>query len=185
MIFDAIEFAAAAHSGQYRKGSRVPYIVHPIGVSRALIEIGCEEQVAVAGVLHDVVEDTNVTLNDVRVRFGEYVARLVEGASEPDHQASWEARKRHTVEFLSQAPEESLLIGLCDKLDNLRSIRNDLTLAGEGIWELFRRPRDKQQWYYESLSEIFTRRVTREPAVRLVREFNRELALVFSDTEGG
>ena len=179
MIFEAIQFAAAAHTGQYRKGTRVPYIVHPVSVARSLLEIGCSEQVAVAGVLHDVIEDTTVSLAEVRVRFGEHVARLVEGASEPDKHASWEDRKRHTIEFLDVAPEESLLIGLCDKLDNLRTIRQDLALEGEETWKRFRRPRESQRWYYESLGAVFTRRITLDPAVRLVREFNRELDVVF------
>ncbi|MCC7155654.1 MAG: HD domain-containing protein [Bryobacterales bacterium] len=185
MIFYAIQFAAAAHSGQYRKGSRVPYIVHPIGVARTLLEIGCAEHVAVAGVLHDVVEDTHIKLVEVRVRFGRQVADLVEAASEPDRSLRWEDRKQHTIEFLGQAPEESLLIGLCDKLDNLRSIRQDLTLSGDEVWDRFRRPRESQQWYYESLSAVFARRVTSDPALRLVKDFQRELALVFPPPESG
>lgn len=185
MIFEAIQFAAAAHSGQYRKGSRVPYIVHPIGVARALLEIGCAEHVAVAGVLHDVIEDTEVLVEELRVRFGRRVAELVHAASEPDRAAQWEDRKQHTIDFLRRAEEESLLIALCDKLDNLRSIRQDLTVTGEELWDRFRRPRESQRWYYESLAAIFLERIATEPAVRLVREFQHELALVFPPLSQG
>jgi len=100
MIFKAIEFAAKAHAGQYRKGTRVPYLVHPLNVAKILIDSGCSDVVAVAGILHDTVEDTPITLDEIRKHFGQAVAELVAGASEPDKSDTWENRKKHTIEYL-------------------------------------------------------------------------------------
>ena len=117
MLFEAIEFAAAAHRGQYRKASRVPYIVHPLGVMRILIAGGAEEELAAAGVLHDVVEDTEVTPDQLLARFGGEVSRLVLAVSEPDKSLAWEERKLHTLEFLAhQARPDEVLLALADKL---------------------------------------------------------------------
>ena len=80
-VFQAIEMAARAHRGQLRKGSGVPYLIHPLNVAKLLIEEGCEEELVVAGILHDTVEDTDVELVDIAVVFGSRVSRLVAGAS--------------------------------------------------------------------------------------------------------
>ncbi len=79
MIFQAVEFASTAHSGHFRKGTNVPYIIHPLGVAKILIEHGCSEEIVVAGILHDTVEDTAITLEDIRRSFGERVDHLVQG----------------------------------------------------------------------------------------------------------
>ena len=100
MIFKAIGFAVKAHSGQYRKGTKLPYIVHPLGVAKILIEYGCPEQLIVAGILHDAVEDTHVSLHEIKHLFGWDVADLVEAASEPDKSDTWENRKKHTIGML-------------------------------------------------------------------------------------
>lgn len=179
MIFKAIEFAAAAHRGQYRKGTLVPYIVHPLNAARTLIESGCTEAIAVAAVLHDVVEDTAVTLREVRANFGAEVAALVEGASEPHRWASWESRKEHTIATLREAQEPLLMVAIADKLDNIQSIRHDLALRGEAAWLRFKRGREKQQWYYQSLAQVFTERLTSGPGLRLAQLFAAEVAAVF------
>ena len=131
MLFDAIEFAARAHREHYRKGTRIPYIAHLISVAKILIEYDCAEEIIVAGLLHDTVEDTSVTLEDIRKSFGEKVASLVEAASEPDKSDTWENRKRHTIEYLKTAPMDVLLLSCADKLDNIRSIKEDYERFGE------------------------------------------------------
>ena len=100
MIFKAIEFAARAHSGQYRKGTKIPYIVHPLGVAKLLIEHGCPDHIVIAGILHDTTEDTPVTLEQIKDIFGLAVAALVEEASEPDKSDTWENRKKSTIQVL-------------------------------------------------------------------------------------
>ena len=113
MIFDAIEYAARAHREHYRKGTRIPYIAHLISVAKILIEYDCAEEIIVAGLLHDTVEDTSVTLEDIRNSFGETVASLVDAASEPDKSDTWENRKKHTIEYLKTAPMDVLASFMC------------------------------------------------------------------------
>jgi (p)ppGpp synthase/HD superfamily hydrolase len=179
LIFHAIQFASAAHAGQYRKGTRIPYLIHPLRVAAILLEAGCAEHLAVAAVLHDTVEDCFVSLEQIRRLFGPRIAELVAGASEPDKSLPWEDRKQHTIEFLRTAGDDQLLVSLADKLDNIRSIREDLALHGELAWLRFRRGRDKQRWYYESLSAVFTHRCTSGIGARLAAIFASEVRAVF------
>jgi (p)ppGpp synthase/HD superfamily hydrolase len=190
-VFEAIEFAARAHAGQFRKGTELPYILHPLGAARILIERGCPEDVVVAAVLHDTLEDTPVQPDEIRSRFGEAVAALVAGASEPDRSDTWENRKRHTLALLKEAPVELLLVSVADKLDNIRAIAADLSRHGEAIWSRFNRQRKEQEWYYRSLADAFASRAAAagEPAAALFREFEAEVLKVFGsprqrNTEG-
>ncbi|MBI4889667.1 MAG: bifunctional (p)ppGpp synthetase/guanosine-3',5'-bis(diphosphate) 3'-pyrophosphohydrolase [Acidobacteria bacterium] len=179
LIFHAIQFASAAHAGQYRKGTRVPYLIHPLRVSAILLEAGCAEALAVAAVLHDTVEDCFVTYGQIERLFGAEVAELVRGASEPDKTASWEERKQHTLDTLRSAQDGLLLVSVADKLDNIRSIRADLALRGEDAWKQFKRGREQQAWYYTNLAQIFLGRLTAAPGSRLAALFDTEVASVF------
>jgi (p)ppGpp synthase/HD superfamily hydrolase len=178
-LFQAIEFATKAHSGQFRKHTKIPYIVHPLGVAKILIESGCSEEVVVAGLLHDTVEDTEVTLDQIESEFGKEVARLVEGASEPDKSDSWDNRKKHTIDYLQDAPMDVVLVTFADKLDNMRAIRSDYEKIGDEVFGRFNEPKDKQRWYFESLAEVFSKRIADEPLVTLLRGFKAEIAKVF------
>jgi (p)ppGpp synthase/HD superfamily hydrolase len=178
-LFDAIEFAARAHRGQYRKGTGIPYLIHPLNVARTLIEAGCEEDVVVAGLLHDTVEDTPVTLADIRTQFGEAVAQLVEAASEPDKSDTWENRKRHTIESLEKAPEEVHFLVCADKLDSILTIRNDYERMGESVWKRFNRPKPLQELYYRSLVDTFLKRTPEGERGRLFRDFAGAVSQVF------
>ena len=183
MIFDAIEYAARAHREHYRKGTRIPYIAHLISVAKILIEYDCAEEIIVAGLLHDTVEDTSVTFEDIRKSFGETVASLVNAASEPDKSDTWENRKKHTIEYLKTAPMDVLLLSCADKLDNIRSIKDDYERFGESVWKHFRRAKDSQEWYYNALAEIFMNREEGEPGATLFRQFNYEVQQVFPKTK--
>ena len=183
IVFQAIEFAAQAHWGQFRKGSDLPYMVHPLGVARILIECRADKEVVAAGLLHDTVEDTRVTLAEIERDFGPRVARLVEGASEPDRSETWEKRKRHTLAHLRTAPAEVLLVVGADKLDNIRSIQEDLTRLGAALWDRFNRPREAQKWYYASLVEVLGERLQEEPAASLFRVFAEAVRQVFGGGE--
>ncbi len=152
MLFAAIEFAARAHTGQYRKQTKIPYIVHPLAVAQLLIEAECSDEVAVAGLLHDTVEDSPVTLEDIRSVFGDNVAGLVAGATEPEKVHRWEVRKQHTLDSLAEASHEVLQLICADKLHNIRSIRKDIQQHGEQqVWSRFSRPKDKQKWYFQKM----------------------------------
>src|ERR1039457_2338264 len=94
ILFDAVSFATEAHTGQFRKGTSIPYIIHPLNVGKILINCGCRIEMVIAGILHDTIEDTHVSLSDVLERYGVDVANLVEGVSEPDRSDSWENRKK-------------------------------------------------------------------------------------------
>ena len=152
-IDTAIEFAAQAHRHQLRKGTEIPYISHPYGVGMILLEAKCKEEVIIAGLLHDTLEDTDTTEEDIGSMFGEEVLRLVQGASEPDKTDSWERRKKHTLEFLKSADLAIRQVACADKLHNLRSIRRDVEAHGESIWNKFNRGYEDQKWYYTSLVE--------------------------------
>jgi (p)ppGpp synthase/HD superfamily hydrolase len=185
MIFRAIEFAAAAHRGQYRKGTRLPYILHPMNAARLLIDANCEEHVVTAALLHDVLEDTSATAEELVSIFGPRVCELVVAVTEPDKVTSWEDRKNHTLAILRESDAEVLLVALADKLDNIRSIREDMALHGESTWKRFRRGRDHQRWYYESLCEIFLQRVREEPGKALVESLVDEVRAVFDGSTNG
>lgn len=179
-LYDAIELAARAHHNQVRKGTEIPYIVHPLAVAGWLIRAQCPETLVIAALLHDVLEDTPVTIEELRSQFGREVVALVTALSEPDKTAPWEARKAHTINYLEkQANDDVLLIALADKLDNVRAIREGLESDGERFWQRFNRPREKQQWYYERLDEVFSARVRSEPALRMLSAFKVEVKKVF------
>lgn len=180
MIFAAIEFAARAHANHFRKGTRIPYIVHLLQVAKILIESDCPDHVVVAGILHDAVEDTPVTLDDIRQNFGEEVMRLVEAVSEPDKSAPWEVRKEQAIASLKTDPADVLFIALADKLDNIRTIREDYARVGEALWNRFRRPFAKQKWYYEALTDAFSARTVNKSYSDLAKRFAEEVKAVFN-----
>ena len=178
-LFEAIEFATRAHAGQFRKGTDLPYIIHPLGVAKTLITAGCSEEVVLAGILHDTVEDTPVTIDEIHRVFGAEVARLVELATDPDRSASWEDRKRHTVELLETAPEDLILVAAADTLDNARAIREERARVGDEVWKRFRRAEESQRWYFRALVGVFHRRATRQPLLGLAADFEAEVEQLF------
>jgi (p)ppGpp synthase/HD superfamily hydrolase len=183
-LYDAIELAARAHHHQVRKGTEIPYIVHPLAVASMLIRVNSPEPDVIAALLHDVVEDTPVTIQEILSRFGPEVADLVTALSEPDKKASWEDRKAHTIDYLEKrASDDILIVALADKLDNIRAIRDGLESDGEKFWERFNRPREKQKWYYERLEAAFSTRISREPALTLLSAFKAEVKKVFQEKE--
>ena len=157
-IFKAIEFAAVAHHGQFRKGTHVPYIVHPIGVMKILIDSDAPQESVVAGILHDTIEDSAVTNHDIVKNFGQEIAGLVKWASEPDKSNTWEKRKQHTIDVIKAAPINALLVMCADKLHNLQSIYEDYNKVGESLWKRFNRSKEKQRWYYYALADQFEKR---------------------------
>jgi (p)ppGpp synthase/HD superfamily hydrolase len=181
LIFRAVEFATRAHTGQVRKVVKIPYIVHPLAVASILIEHGCRDELVAAGVLHDTIEDTLVDLEELRRLFGNDVARLVEGVSEPDHRTgTWEERKAYTIEHLRMAPMEILLLSSADKLDNIRTLRAHYEKYGDAVFNHFKRGKAEQAWYYRSIGEILVSRMEGEPSGSLFTEFQAEVQRLFS-----
>lgn len=156
-INQALVFAARAHNGQVRKGTDVPYLVHPVGVMLILLEVGeAEVELLLAALLHDTVEDTPTTLADLEAMFGPRVAEIVRGCTEPyERKAAWEIRKQHTVEYLKTASRDIALVAAADKLHNLRSMVSEHQRMGEAVWQRFNRGQPENAWYYRSLAQSF------------------------------
>ena len=154
MIEKAIVFATQAHEGQLRKGTTRPYILHPTEVGNIVADMTGDEEVIAAAILHDTVEDCEgVTEEIIRREFSPRVAELVMQESE-DKTKTWMERKTATIEQLKVAPKEIQMIGLADKLSNMRDIDRDYPECGETLWERFRM-KDKALigWYYKSIRE--------------------------------
>ena len=186
MIDLAIEVAVKAHQNQVRKGKDIPYITHPLAVGVILAKAGCSDEVIMAGILHDTVEDTSITLDDLRDSFGKKVSRIVEGASEPDRSLPWEERKQHTLDFLKGASLEVKFVALADKLNNIRAISSDYAGIGEALWERFNRGEDAQKWYYQGLVQVLRDDSAGEAYQALHSQFAQEAREVFeNDNLGG
>ena len=151
----ALRLAAQGHEGQTRKGSPVPYIEHPMAVAMILDRAGFEEDVVVAGLLHDLVEDTDVTLDAIRSGFGDLVAETVAGCSEikldeRGRKRPWADRKRDHLEALKTATPATKAVTLADKLHNLAAIAFDLD-EGRPVWLTFNAPRGEVLAYYRAI----------------------------------
>ena len=160
MVDRAIEFATKAHSGQFRKGTTRPYIVHPIEVGDIVASMTEDEEVISAAILHDTIEDCEgVTAEVLEEQFNRRVASIVAQESE-DKSRTWMERKSSTIEHIRYAPREVQMIGLADKLSNMRDIDRDYPECGEELWNRFRM-KDKNMigWYYkgirDALKDIF------------------------------
>jgi (p)ppGpp synthase/HD superfamily hydrolase len=168
-------FAAEKHAGQTRKASNTPYIAHLMGVASLVLEFGGDEDLAIAALLHDVVEDCGGApmLKEVRRRFGRRVAKIVEGCtdSDTDPKPPWRERKESYMRHLKRADAETRLVSAADKLNNVRSILSDYREVGESIWSRFNGGREGTLWYYRALLEEFLR----SKPDRLIREL--ELAV--------
>src|SRR5208282_320939 len=167
----AFAFAAVKHAGQTRKASTIPYLAHLMGVASLVLEFGGDEDMAIAALLHDVVEDCGGApmLKEVRQNFGARVSKIVDGCtdSDTDPKPPWRERKEFYIRHLKTADAETRLVSAADKLNNVRSILSDYREVRELIWLRFKGGREGTLWYYQALLEEFLRRKPN----RLVREF--------------
>lgn len=180
MIDVAIEVAAKAHQNQFRKTTDIPYISHPYAVGLLLAQSGCSEEVIVSGLLHDTVEDTEITLEHIRENFGDKVASIVEGCSEPDRSLPWKTRKQHTIEFLKTASLEVRMVACADKLHNIRSIISEHEKIGDAVWERFNRGKNEQKWYYQQLVESLDNAPNCQREGTLFHQFRQAVESLFS-----
>lgn len=182
----ALLFGLRAHAEQFRKGNRAPYFSHPMSVSSFVMEYGGNEEQAIAALLHDTIEDCEVTAEELRNEFGPKVAQLVEECTEPLSEKSthtWEERKDAYLEQVRKASDEAILIILCDKYHNLHSLWRDLEYRGEAAWRIFRESPDKLAWYYAELEKLFAARECfhQKRASGLVNTYADLRAAVFDD----
>ncbi len=151
LLSKAIQFAARAHRTQLRKGTDMPYIVHPFAVGLLLSQRGFGDAVVAAGFLHDTLEDGDVTEQTLSHEFGAEIAAIVVGASEPDKSLPWRDRKQHTIDDLATAAWPVRVVVAADKLDNLRAMAADFDRIGDGLWQRFKQGRKEQEWYYRGV----------------------------------
>lgn len=175
----AVAFAAEAHAGQVRKGTTVPYITHPLAVSALVIEHGGDEDQAIGGLLHDVLEDCGeayaATILD---RFGARVLGIVRGCTDglmdaQGRKPDWHTRKAAYVAHLAEADFDTVLVSACDKLHNARAILADREAIGDAVFDRFRVGRADTERYYRSLHAVFARRLGPDHA--LVGDLGRTL----------
>lgn len=177
-LIQAFQFAAHEHRYQLRKGTKIPYISHLMSVSALVMENGGDEDQAIAGLLHDVIEDADPPSSVPQIRkailelFGPRVLSLVEGCTDGEagadgEKSPWRERKETYLEHLQYKPEELLLVSCCDKLHNARAILTDLTTYGNVLFDRFTGRQAGTLWYYRTLVTIFEKRL---PSIVAVRE---------------
>ena len=166
----AFRYAAEKHAGQTRKQSAVPYLSHLMAVASLVLEAGGDEDMAIAALLHDVVEDCGgmPRLREVRKQFGPRVAKMVEGCTDSfgEPKPEWLERKKDYLREVKRAAVNTRLVSASDKLHNVRTILADYRQHGENIWARFTGKKEVSLWYYRALSNEYQRRspnrITRE-----------------------
>ncbi len=151
----ALAFANACHEAQARKGNGVPYVTHVIAVASLVGEYGGDEDQAIAGLLHDAMEDAGVTAAEIEERFGAKVAAIVEACTDTvEHpKPPWRARKEAHVAHVRAAPADVKLVVAADKLHNLQTVARDLRRrsVGASVWSRFKAPREGSLWYFGAM----------------------------------
>ena len=155
----AILFAVKAHAGTERRGKGFPYIVHPMEAMEIVATITPDQELLAAAALHDTVEDTDVTVEEIWNAFGDRIAALVaaesdempEGISEEE---SWHARKQAAIDRLAKAPRDAKIVALGDKLSNMRAIARDYAQKRDALWNLFHvKDVNEHEWHYRGLAQ--------------------------------
>ena len=152
-VDDAAKLEAACHKGQTRKGTKIPFIMHPLEVMQILQGMDADTNLLIAGLLHDVVEDTNSTIEEIKDIFGDDVVELV-GRHTEDKTKSWKERKETSIKETLEAPLRLKMLILADKLANMRSMRKDYLILGDILWERFNAGLKQQAWYYGEMTGV-------------------------------
>ena len=166
----AVMFATEKHKLQTRKGTDIPYIVHPLGVMEMLINAHMSNDVIVAGILHDTIEDTKTTYDELVTVFGKRVADIVMACSEPDKSLPWKTRKKHAISALRKCNDEDILaVIFADKTHNLQSIHRDWIENDDEVWNRFKHGEYDQLWYYGEMCKIAQKKAkTVSPKLRAI-----------------
>ena len=186
LVSEAIAFAAKAHDGMRRKTSNVPYILHPMEAAVIVGTMTADQNVIAAAALHDVVEDTDITIEEIEKSFGMRVRVLVESETEDKRAdlppaATWRIRKEESLAVLSGTDDMAvLMVWLGDKLANMRAIYRDFKANGNAMWQKFNQKDAREQaWYYRSISKL-TERLSHTAAWQ---EYKTLTELVFGEGE--
>jgi len=185
-LFDkAMMFAVKAHSNTERRGKGFPYIIHPMEAVAIVSTITSDQELLAAAALHDVVEDTDVTVEEIEREFGPRIATLV--ASESDlvvegksEEESWHQRKQYAIDRLSNASHDAKIVAMGDKLSNLRAIANDYEEIGDKIWSRFHvTDPAAHEWHYRGLGQA----LSELDGTLAYREFNQLLDKIFKQNQ--
>ena len=154
----AIVFAVKAHHNTERRGKGFPYIIHPLEAVEIVATMTTDQELLAAAALHDTIEDTDVTVEQIRAQFGDRIAELVhsesdqftEGVSEED---SWHDRKQAAIDRLAAASHDAKIVALGDKLSNMRAIWRDYQVKGDALWSIFHvKDKASHEWHYRGLA---------------------------------
>ena len=172
LLEKSIAFALRAHEGQVRKKSGIPYILHPMEAATIASTLTDDREVLAAVMLHDTVEDTDTTLDEIRREFGERVAQLVKGETENEYpeltrEESWKLRKEESLQRLRANDDASVkIMWISDKLSNARSLLRIYEERGDEMWKLFhQKDKSVQEWYYRSVADAL-KELSDTPAYR-------------------
>ncbi len=169
----ALQYAVLIHAGQNRKGTSIPYISHLLGVVSIALEYGANEDEAIGALLHDAGEDAggHGRIEDIRQRFGDAVADIVQGCtdSETIPKPPWQKRKEDYIAHVAGASASVRLVSAADKLHNARAILRDFRQFGHALWSRFNGGKDGTLWYYRALVKVFQQAGTND----LVAELDR------------
>jgi (p)ppGpp synthase/HD superfamily hydrolase len=166
----AIKIAGVAHRKQKRKGSDIPYIIHPFAVMTIASEATDDEDTLIACLLHDTIEDVpeEYSKEQMRKDFGGNVVKIVEGVTKDDTLKSWKERSDSYLKHLEeQASDESVMVSCADKIHNLMSMVEDYKNIGDKLYERFNSNKDQQTWFYESVCKIVKKRL---PNLKLTKD---------------
>ena len=173
----AFAYAARLHARQTRKGTNKPYIGHLMIVASIVIAYGGDEEMAIAALLHDVVEDAGglKRLREIRKKFGKRVARIVDGCTDAygEPKPPWLERKEKYIARVAREAEDTRLVSAADKLSNVRDILEDVRAGGDGAFARFTGKKEGTLWYYRTLVEVFRQAGTNplvEELARVVEE---------------
>ena len=186
LVSEAIAFAVKAHDGMRRKKSDIPYILHPMEAAVIVGTMTNNQDIIAAAALHDVVEDAEITIEEIEERFGRRVRELVESETEDKRaelppESTWRIRKEESLEVLKNTDDIGvLLVWLGDKLANMRAIYRDFKVEGNAMWQNFNQKDSREQaWYYRSIVDLT--RTLRDTSAWL--EYKRLTELVFGKGE--
>ena len=155
----AVIFAVKAHANTERRGKGFPYIVHPMEAVEIVATMTPDQEMLAAAILHDTVEDTDVTAEEIRREFGDRIADMVVSESDVftpgvSEEESWRSRKQAAIDRLGRASRDSKMVALGDKLSNMRAIARDYNEKGDALWSIFHAPGGKpdHEWHYRGLA---------------------------------
>jgi (p)ppGpp synthase/HD superfamily hydrolase len=184
-IKKAIQFAARKHEGLYRKdGERLPAVTHLFSVALLTAEDGADDDIVIAALLHDTLEDTDTAAEEIQEQFGSRVRTLVEAVSEPSRDASgrrlsWRERKEGYFKKLETAPDDALIIVAADKIDNIESKITAFEIEGPVIFKRWSQPTSEYLWYHKTALDFALKRIPEHPLTARLAQVHAKEKEVF------